>query len=65
LDGHQWRSPPRPRFGRPTPGASDQFGYSVALGYLGNVALDALGNQVLIGAPYQNNAQGATFAAPN
>jgi hypothetical protein len=92
------------------PGGSDQFGYSVALGYLGNVALigapgrngtdgsaytfagypslaqqrelddplvgsggeygfsvalDALGNQLLIGAPYSNNAQGVAWAVEN
>lgn len=92
------------------PGCCDQFGYAVALNYLGNVALigspgrngtdgsaytfagyptltqqreldnpvagsegeygfsvavDALGDQLLIGAPYQNNAQGAAWAAPN
>jgi hypothetical protein len=92
------------------PGGSDQFGYWVALGYLGNVALigapgrngtdgsaytfagyptlaqqrelddplvgsggeygfsvalDALGNQLLIGAPYSNNAQGAAWAVDN
>lgn len=92
------------------PGCCDQFGYAVALDYLGNaavigspgrngtdgsaytfggypaltqqrelddpfvggggeygysVAIDALGTQLLIGAPYENNAQGAAWAAPN
>lgn len=92
------------------PGCCDQFGYAVALDYLGtvavigspgrngtdgsaytfagyptltqqreldnplvnsggeygfSVALDAFGNQLLIGAPYSNNAQGAAWAAPN
>ena len=92
------------------PGCCDQFGYSVALDYLGNVALigspgrngtdgssytfagypkltqqrelddpvvgsageygfsvavDALGNELLSGAPYQNNAQGDAWAATN
>jgi len=92
------------------PGCCDQFGYSVALDYLGNVALigspgrngtdgsaytfagyptltqqrelddplvnsggeygfsvalNALGNQLLIGAPYSNDAQGAAWAASN
>jgi hypothetical protein len=90
------------------PGCCDQFGYSVSLDYLGNVALigspgrngtdgsaytfagyppltqqrelddplagdggeyglsvavDALGSNLLIGAPYENNAQGAAWAA--
>ena len=92
------------------PGCCDQFGYSVALDYLGNVALigspgrngtdgssytfagypkltqqrelddpvvgsageygfsvavDALGNELLSGAPYQNDAQGDAWAATN
>jgi len=92
------------------PGCCDQFGYSVSLDYLGNVALigspgrngtdgsaytfagyptltqqremddlmvggggeyglsvalDALGSNLLIGAPYENNAQGAAWAAAN
>jgi hypothetical protein len=29
------------------------------------VALDALGDHLLIGAPYQDNAQGAAWAAAN
>jgi len=33
--------------------------------YGDSVAVDALGDQLLIGAPYENNAQGAAFAAPN
>ncbi len=41
----------------PVPGSEAEYGFSVAL--------DALGDQLLIGAPYQNNAQGAAWAAAN
>ncbi|HEY1518200.1 MAG TPA: hypothetical protein VGF91_17370 [Solirubrobacteraceae bacterium] len=40
-----------------SPGSEAEYGSSVAL--------DALGDQLLIGAPYQNNAQGAAWAAAN
>jgi trimeric autotransporter adhesin len=39
----------------PVAGSEAEYGFSVAL--------DALGGQLLIGAPYQNNAQGAAWAA--
>jgi hypothetical protein len=41
----------------PVPGSGAEYGFSVAL--------DALGDQLLIGAPYQDNAQGAAWAAGN
>ena len=41
----------------PMPGSEAEYGFWVAL--------DALGDQLLIGAPYQNNAQGAAWAAAN
>ncbi len=41
----------------PTPVQGDQYGYSAAI--------SALGNELLIGAPYSNNAQGAAWAAAN
>ncbi len=41
----------------PVPGSEAEYGFSVAL--------DALGGQLLIGAPYQDNAQGAAWAAAN
>jgi FG-GAP repeat len=41
----------------PVPGSAAEHGFSVAL--------DALGDQLLIGAPYQDNAQGAAWAASN
>jgi hypothetical protein len=41
----------------PVPGSGAEYGYSVAM--------DALGDQLLIGAPYQNNLQGAAWAAAN
>lgn len=41
----------------PMPGSEAEYGFWVAL--------DALGDQLLIGAPYQNDAQGAAWAAAN
>lgn len=41
----------------PVPGSGAQYGFSVAM--------DALGNQLLIGAPYQNDLQGAAWAVAN
>jgi hypothetical protein len=41
----------------PVPGSGAQYGYSVAT--------DALGDQLLIGAPYQNGIQGAAWAVAN
>ncbi|MBV9804437.1 MAG: hypothetical protein JO130_14650, partial [Solirubrobacterales bacterium] len=41
----------------PPPSASDAYGYSTAI--------DALGDELLIGAPFANDAQGAAWAAPN
>ena len=41
----------------PTPVQGDEYGFSVAI--------DALGSELLIGAPYSNDAQGAAWAASN
>jgi hypothetical protein len=41
----------------PTPVQGDEYGYSVAV--------NALGSELLIGAPYSNDAQGAAWAAAN
>jgi hypothetical protein len=41
----------------PIPGSAAQYGFSVAM--------DALGDQLLIGAPYQNGIQGAAWAVSN
>ena len=41
----------------PTPTPSDEYGYSVAV--------SAFGSELLIGAPYSNNAQGSAWAAAN
>lgn len=41
----------------PTPVQGDEYGFSVAI--------NALGSELLIGAPYSNDAQGAAWAASN
>jgi FG-GAP repeat len=41
----------------PAPVQGDEYGFSVAI--------DALGSELLIGAPYSNDAQGAAWAASN
>jgi hypothetical protein len=41
----------------PVAGSEGEYGFSTAV--------DALGKQLLIGAPYQNNVQGDAWAAPN
>jgi FG-GAP repeat len=41
----------------PVPSSDAEYGFSVAL--------DALGDQLLIGAPYQANGQGAAWAVAN
>lgn len=41
----------------PVPGSGAEYGFSVAM--------DALGDQLLIGAPYQNGIQGAAWAVAN
>jgi hypothetical protein len=41
----------------PVPGSEAQYGFSAAI--------DALGDQLLIGAPYQNGIQGAAWAVAN